>query len=119
MDNEITTTLELTAEDFQAIALQLGVPQLQAQIKNMNKLIDQLLAYVNQVDDRIAELNGEGRVTRHVTPHFNLDTGNVEFNINVPDVPDDMPPPSFIAQEAAKRGVSQLVRNGQPNRKRR
>jgi hypothetical protein len=107
------TTLELSVEDMENLRLQLGVDKLENQIANMGVLIDQLLAYANLLDDRLAEFNGEPRVTRHVRPHFNMDTGEVEFGITQPGIPKDIAPPSFLAQErASKKGLGGLIKNG-------
>lgn len=107
------TIIEFSEEDVEAIAVHLGVPRMQQQIANMAEMLNQLLAYVNTVDDRIAELNGEPRLTRHVKPNFNPDTGNVDFDIEYPGVPKDIKPPTFLAQEQAKKsGVKALIRDG-------
>jgi len=108
-----TTVLELNAEDINDLGVRLGVERMQNQIANMSNMINQLLAYINMVDDRIAQLSGEGRVTRHVAPNFNADTGDVSFDVDYPGVPKDIKPPSFIAQERARRNsVTGLIKDG-------
>jgi len=118
-ENEIP--LELTPELIAGLKVIFGLDALETEMQDLRaeniglkKAMEQMLAYINVVDLRVQQFNGDKTVTRKFTPELNTKTGSLSLSSFMPDLPLDLESPSkgmeekVITMRRPKRQVTKV-----------